>query len=397
MWSQCGRNGRCLGEMAVGRIKVWKSQINKAVVILLVFLAVLLFGERMERLLSPSGGEGTGVAKAAAGGLCVVCHKMVVSRYDLLPHGRGGPEGQKPVNCEACHAVVRGHASRIDGQNSTERCGNCHFGAAAEAGTGEAKKTRVPTLPQRLLLGKAEWGSSGHQKAKLGCTGCHNAHSPGARPLLAKSSPRLCLDCHTQIKKHEKLALVGDEAVRDNCTACHDPHGGKKNTLPLKQGNPWEFNRKYVHWPVAQGMCDSCHKPHLPVAEQGKNEQEEERAKPTDLLVKPAEEICYLCHGDKKEPITQIAHGYVLKEGSSNPCLTCHTPHSSDYEHLTVYESNRLCLGCHTNKTPHHFLTVRLDVRNKLKCVACHSPHGNGNRALLKQTQSNLCLQCHNM
>ncbi|MCL4515368.1 MAG: cytochrome c3 family protein [Firmicutes bacterium] len=361
--------------------------------VMVALLAALLFGGWMGSFFSPPGEWGIGVADAAIGGVCAVCHSSVVSRSDFLPHSRsGGVEGWKPVNCEECHPAVKGHASRIDAQNSPERCGKCHF-AGGDAGKGQAKQ-----LPQKLLLGKTEWNGSRHQAAKLGCTRCHNMHNPGARPLLARPSTALCLECHGEIKKHGKLKSVGEAAVRDNCTACHDPHGGKKNTLPSKQASPWEFNRKYVHWPVAQGMCDSCHNPHLPGAGPGETGQEG-APEVRDLLVTPVGEICYVCHGDKQEPITKIAHGDPKIEGANrqNPCLTCHTPHSSDFEHLTVYESNRLCLGCHANKTPHHFLTVRLDVRNKLKCVDCHDPHGNGNRALLKQTRGNLCLQCHNM
>lgn len=246
-----------------------------------------------------------------------------------------------------------------------------------------------------LLVDGAQWESSRHRAAGLGCTGCHGAHRPAARPLLTGSLPGLCLDCHREIKKHDQLALA-DSVVMDNCTACHDPHGGK-DTLPSRQAKPWEFNRRYVHWPVAQGMCESCHDPHLPGAgsEGPGKESEPEKTGSKGLLVKPSEEICFACHGEKRDSIMLTAHWNKLVTRSANPCLVCHSPHSSDYEHLTVYESNRLCLDCHTNKTPHHFLAVKLDARNKLKCVDCHDPHGNGNKAFLKYGPGDLCQQCH--
>lgn len=154
------------------------------------------------------------------------------------------------------------------------------------------------------------------------------------------------------------------EAVAvDNC-GCH-PHKAEK---------------KFVHKPVKDGECPSCHKP---------SGQKHPRVKKEAfiLLDKGRSGLCYDCH-DRKN-----TQKYVHAPVASGDCLDCHDVHQSDNRFQLKAPGGELCLMCHDkSKLERKYPHAPIAAGN---CTACHDPHQSNNKYMLKQVGSNLCLTCH--
>lgn len=188
--------------------------------------------------------------------------------------------------------------------------------------------------------------------------------------------------CHAKLLKAETV-----HPIAESCETCHQsvdtPHPQKgKKTFKLTQDPPDLCNtchtdiadKKEVHFPVAQGMCTTCHDPHA--SDQPK------------LLVRPLKELCGACHADH---ITfKVTHGPV----SAGACTACHTPHSSDTQKLLLKEGQELCLGCHVDMED---VLKKKNVHPALGggCTACHNPHGSDHPKLLPDEVPQVCFLCH--
>jgi len=166
----------------------------------------------------------------------------------------------------------------------------------------------------------------------------------------------------------------------ENCTTteCHNSYAKKK----------------YVHQPVALGVCKFCHKLVNPKEHSFK-------------LFRTKKELCGSCHQEQtrglevipsveqlKAKAPQVGKGkYLHKPLKEGKCIECHNPHSSDYQFLleaaTVAES---CRECHEKNE---------DIKNPHKPVAdgecnlCHNGHSSNYRSLLIDSPRRLCLSCH--
>lgn len=59
----------------------------------------------------------------------------------------------------------------------------------------------------------------------------------------------------------------------------------------------------------------------------------------------------------------------------------------------------KICIRCHTDKTPIRAITENLWLHNTTArgdCLACHDPHQTKNKNTLRQSPVVLCLPCHN-
>jgi len=109
---------------------------------------------------------------------------------------------------------------------------------------------------------------------------------------------------------------------------CLECHGA------LQQG-------KYVHTAMSMG-CTTCHAINTA------------NGVTRVTLISPATQLCETCHSLSTD---KVLHG-PYREGL---CVTCHSPHSSDFPAHTWASAQDTCLGCHAR--------ARLKVNQKAKTV----------------------------
>ncbi len=98
---------------------------------------------------------------------------------------------------------------------------------------------------------------------------------------------------------------------------------------------------KFVHTAMSMG-CTTCHA----ISTKGDGTHV--------TLVSPANQLCESCHSLSTD---KVLHG-PYREGL---CVTCHSPHSSDFPAHLWASAQDTCLGCHAN--------ARLKVNQKAKFV----------------------------
>lgn len=200
----------------------------------------------------------------------------------------------------------------------------------------------------------------------------------GTRPSAAEEG---CLQCHASLLKKKDV-----HPATESCDACHEPvatHPQKgKHTFKLTQEPPalcincheaFE-GKRFVHPPVKEGACTTCHEPHA--------------SDEPKLLTLSQKELCGACHGDHLE--FKLLHGPV----SAGECTVCHTPHQSDNKALLLKKDEQLCAACHLDAAD--FLKKK-HVHPALEggCTSCHNPHGSAHPRLLAEEGSPLCFTCH--
>src|ERR1044072_3834751 len=237
---------------------------------------------------------------------CKDCHEDQFKNFQPTSHAKLGSLGSwknKVTGCEACHGPGKEHISEGDPakiisfknkspKQISETCLTCH------AGREEHNNFR-----------RGE-----HWRNDVGCTDRHSSHGSitgrnlassntfitpanAEKPdfstihLLKVSEPKLCLNCHSEVK--HQFTLPSHHKVLEGamkCSDCHNPHGG----FELKQ---------------------------------------------TRLAV-GADAACIKCHADKQSPFT-FEHTPVKTDG----CVACHIPHGSANPRMLKFSSvNHLCL-----------------------------------------------------
>ncbi len=185
-----------------------------------------------------------------------------------------------------------------------------------------------------------------------------------------------------------------------DCLSCHKPSGQnhprfKKEAFSLtdkgKAGlcnecHERKDTKKHIHPPVASGDCQDCHDPH-----QSNNKFQ---------LKGAGASLCYNCHEKSK-----LDRAFPHKPIAEGKCLSCHDPHQSDQKYLLKFAGADLCTTCH-DKAKFAGKSVHAPVATG-DCAACHAPHGTQLHHLLKHlvpdgmyqsfNKSNfeLCFSCH--
>lgn len=203
--------------------------------------------------------------------------------------------------------------------------------------------------------------------------------------------------CHPH--KAEK-AYIHLPVKNGECQSCHKPSGQKhpkvkKGAFLLtdkgKAGlcnecHESKNNKKHVHPPVASGDCLDCHDVH----------QSDNKAQ----LKGAGAELCYQCHEKSK-----LDRAYPHKPIGEGKCLGCHDPHQSDNKYMLKASGVNLCMTCH-DKGEFSGKSVHEPV-SKGECNACHITHGTKNHHLLKaavptdmyqsfdKANFALCFECH--
>jgi predicted CXXCH cytochrome family protein len=121
-------------------------------------------------------------------GDCLLCH---TTNYQATT----GEYDAAGVSCEACHGKIDPNhppaATPI--RADTEYCGTCH----------------TTTL--------AEWRLTGHAKADVGCTDCHDPHSQ--KPLF-EDPDEMCINCHKDSMGPYLEDLHAQKGI--GCVDCHE-------------------------------------------------------------------------------------------------------------------------------------------------------------------------------
>ena len=253
---------------------------------------------------------------------CAVCHAEQAREFSGNPHSllsRSQLWESQEVACESCHGPGLAHVEALDpaplavwteaqADRVNQSCLSCH-----ETGTKQAGRF-----------------FSDHLRNQVSCTGCHQAHSAPARPLLAAKTDALCSGCHLDVSA--------------------------------------AFNRPYKH-KLHEGTvsCVDCHDPHG-----------EPLAASRGSRISSNETACLNCHADKRGPFP-FEHAPVKMEA----CSSCHEPHgSANPRMMTRHNVAQLCLECHTTSlaalggSPPAFHDLR-SARFR-SCTSCHSKiHGS--------------------
>jgi len=221
---------------------------------------------------------------------------------------------------------------------------------------------------------------------------CDTCHQPVSQPhpqkknktfKLTEEVPGLCLQCHP---KPGAMKYVHPPVKDGMCTTCHNPHDSAEPKLlaqPMKalctSCHPDKTSYKYVHGPAATGDCTSCHRSH--------------ESNNAHLLIKDGAALCYLCHVDMEGNIKKKYVHTALEGG----CTSCHNPHGSSEKKFFAAAGAGLCYQCHSpiEEKLKSAKSIHAPIKTDRGCSTCHAAHASDAPKLLAKTGMNLCLDCH--
>ncbi|MDH4162662.1 MAG: cytochrome C [Nitrospirota bacterium] len=215
------------------------------------------------------------------------------------------------------------------------------------------------------------------------------AWAPGATPTPAQTEGCVTAVCHPTMGKEQ---FVHNPVKEGMCTTCHqvadDPQKKTKhpNNLVItlsQQGSELcamchepKNVKKVVHAPIMGGDCTSCHNPHQ---------------SPNKGMLKAAmPDICFQCHPD-----SIVKHKVMHPPVAGGDCSGCHDNHQSDFPNRLMADGNALCFQCHPDKEEGLKTKKVGHYPVKQSCVQCHSPHGSETPAMLSAAVPDLCANCH--
>lgn len=335
--------------------------------------------------------------------LCLTCHR----RYKQL-HTKRRPRSPSRVkqlakwDCLSCHNPHQSPRPALLRKAPTQLCQTCHQGTHLPP-----KAAHAATHPQ---------GSS-HPPVRQGaCLNCHRPHTPSPRPRLMRANVnKSCIGCHRKqvlSKKHKGWTQLHPK-LASQCNRCHQPHASPHPKLLRQTGSAMCLqchsqvkkhlaSDKSVHQPAKQD-CLQCHSPHGS-ANKG-------------LLKSPQVELCRSCHQKVYHRSEKARSAHALST-QKRGCLGCHQPHSSKHPHLQTLAQKGLCLSCHREDVKAASGRVIQGIQQNIGkslhppfqkglCLDCHQPHQSLHAWLLRarlptsvyvpyaKKQYKLCFACH--
>lgn len=142
---------------------------------------------------------------------------------------------------------------------------------------------------------------------------------------------------------------------------CKDYHEqATQSELLAERKKQQSVVRDSIHPPYAEKRCNDCHD------------------KTTDSgFVVAADALCVHCH--KGFPVGEFLHG----PAAVGACRRCHLPHTSKNSNLLVKPKEEVCDICHSEARASRGLHSTA-VSKGLVCTECHDPHGGNNRFFLR-------------
>ncbi len=349
-------------------------------------------------------------------GLCIDCHRAggMAEKHPAFSfnhptasaHPTTRPAGDLPLFDAASHRVTDGVMS----------CATCHDPHASSKQSKDLLRSSDPTGlciqchpaqqkiasgPHDIRQGGKSWPAGMTAEGGL-CVTCHRPHSNDpARQLWAaapaagqRGGDAVCVGCHTTNGFVAANATIHKGAMLHPAQVAQSIlRGDIPGSLPLfpsaKSGTPDTM------------ACRTCHDPH--------------QVAPKYLLrgvMASESELCIACHADQRQ-IEKSMHGreYIdPQKTQQRACSPCHAAHavegsgrkllwSAKYDQRGHTESEKLCLGCHSDgggaKPPTMFrhpetaikkltdvttqpteLQKKLAAIDQITCVTCHMGHG---------------------
>jgi predicted CXXCH cytochrome family protein len=164
--------------------------------------------------------------------------------------------------------------------------------------------------------------------------------APAVKP--ANAPGERCMSCHSAVAQK---SFLHPSLEKNDCTACHSPQSGATGKCRSQSASQW-------------------------------------------TLKKQEPELCYDCHARKDQ--SKNVHTAV-RQGS---CLSCHSPHSSNYKGLMNEAQDKICMNCHEVE-PLLTKPVKHAPVAEGRCLECHSPHGSDSAYSIRSSGNAFCLKCH--
>ena len=267
--------------------------------------------------------------------------------------------------------------------NSSKECAICHIRWVQAFDRSDIQKDQMQDVLERQA-------GSGDM-----CLSCHDGSVVDSRFKVWSTQHHTTDSVPPASVKIPTDTFPLDEKGQMTCATCHTAHAvpdssDLKTVIFLRRPN------------VDSSFCLSCHPEH---------------AQKSDIQ-HPLGHVDY--------PIPQEildAGGETSSDGHTVICQTCHEPHGARNAWMLVLPPSKLCIACHTEKSPetnppagapvHHIGRVYsgfvppkalLDEKaifgpdGELSCLSCHRLHdASGAKPLLirKNEDSSLCLDCH--
>lgn len=207
------------------------------------------------------------------------------------------------------------------------------------------------------------------------------------RNFHVPSSEGRCVPCH-KMEVNETPGIAFENPGDSNCFPCH------QNLTTRGQG----------HAPAVNWLCTSCHK----TAELLGKEANKTANVPRFALSKKVGEECLYCHKKEREIWDEKRYHHMPVDAAQ--CVRCHNPHSSSIKFFLKAKPWDICTSCHIDKRDgNHFINTysRRDHPTKgkpdpsrpgqeLQCISCHTPHASDTQSLtLSKTPLGICVKCH--
>lgn len=219
---------------------------------------------------------------------------------------------------------------------------------------------------------------------------CYPCHHQNYDNLKSRHKPATnewrCLQCHRAeafeselAKKPLKFTIEEPDAVAPLCYKCH-----KKFSTHIK-------SQDFIHGPIGMQGCNMCHDTHG--SQYRKN------------LIKEDVKLCVECHEMQDMMELPNIHPAITKKG----CTICHDPHGSHYPLQLKDAINPLCYSCHpkiyrqknnhpVQRHPVYAKKNPFDPEYEFNCISCHNPHSSNYEKLLPEEETMmLCAKCHSL
>ena len=162
--------------------------------------------------------KGTSNPVAQRNQVCLTCHTKGARVF-----WEGSSHEASDIACTNCHTVMKDISNRhqLTKASELDTCGTCHLRQRAE----QMRNSHMPV-----------------REGKMTCTSCHNPHGTATPALLKENSINdTCYACHAEKRGP---FLWEHPPVLESCTNCHSPHGSNHEKM-LKLAKP--------------RLCSQCH------------------------------------------------------------------------------------------------------------------------------------------